>query len=188
MDWFRVYSELRTDPKLRRVARVTGESKLTVVGAWVTLLCLANDSPERGQLLISAGMPFLAEELIAELDLDSERGQRLLDAFLDVNMLTLAEDGTYIITNWSKRQFNSDNSTGRVRRHRAKKQAESGPVWTSMLAPESEAPPETVAPDSEPVPESEAPVTAPLAPLPAPVSRKSSTFGCLPSTNWTKRG
>ena len=43
--WFRFYSETLRDRKLERIARVTGQPRALIIGVWVTILSLANDSP-----------------------------------------------------------------------------------------------------------------------------------------------
>ncbi len=123
LPWFRLYHELLTDRKIERVCRMTQQPKALVVGTWVTLLCLANDSPQRGTLLVSEEMPVTDDELGYETGLDPVTLGKLLNAFMDCNMLSKAS--AYTITNWDARQFDSDNSTARVRRHRARKRAKS---------------------------------------------------------------
>ena len=125
MPWFRIYTELKDDPKIKRAMRLSGQPKYAIIGVWTTLLCLAGASPERGRLLISAEMPYTEEELFDECGIDPETGAAILAVLLDLRMLD-NQDGTYIIVAWDKRQFDSDNSTERVRKHRARKRAANG--------------------------------------------------------------
>ena len=118
--WFRFYSETLRDRKLERIARVTGHPKALLMGVWVTLLALANDSPERGILLLTDDIPLAFDDLCLETGTEPETLTPIVDRFLAMEMLSF-EDGIYFITNWSKRQFKSDSSVERVQRYRARK-------------------------------------------------------------------
>lgn len=120
MPWFRVYSEAIHDRKLRRVARQTSQPWPLVFGAWVGMLCLANESPQRGRILIGEDMPMEHDEIAEELQLDMSTYRTLWRAFEEAGMV--ADNGNGVtICKWEERQFKSDNSTERVRRHRRKK-------------------------------------------------------------------
>lgn len=121
--WFRFYSETLTDRKIDRICRITEQPKVVIIGAWSILMALANDSPIRGILLLTEDMPFTLEELADEMGLPVNMALSILDEFERFDMLH-QNDGTYYLTNWDKRQFTSDSSTERVRRHRERKQEE----------------------------------------------------------------
>ena len=123
LSWFRFYGEARTDMKISRVCVLSKQPKGLVMGAWTILLCLASDSPERGQLLISEDMPVTIEEIIFEIGIDDEAGKALINAFIKVDMLTLEGD-IYGISKWNDRQYSSDSSTNRVRRFRKRQRQE----------------------------------------------------------------
>lgn len=121
--WFRFYNEALNDPKLKRIVILTKQPKALINGVWVGLLCLASESPVRGELLISENMPYLMEEIIEVVGVDYEIGELIIDHLIKLEMVSLV-DGVYLITRWAERQPKSDNSTERVRRHRAKKAKE----------------------------------------------------------------
>jgi hypothetical protein len=121
--WFRFYSETLTDRKIDRVCRASCSCKALVIGAWATILVLANDSPERGILLLTDDIPFTVEDLAGEFDVELEKAQSLIREFHRFAMLHTDETGAMHVTNWNGRQFTSDNSTERVQRFRAKKKA-----------------------------------------------------------------
>jgi hypothetical protein len=50
MPWFRSYSEALSDPKITRISGSMQLPKAHVLGVWLTLLAMANRSPERGCL------------------------------------------------------------------------------------------------------------------------------------------
>ncbi len=116
MPWFRSYSEILSDRKIVRICRITNQPKVIVVGLWITLLALANDSPERGKLLLTKGIPYSIDDIIAESEIPKEDVIKLLDAFRGMDMI----NGKNIIeiSNWKKRQFKSDDGTKRVQAFR----------------------------------------------------------------------
>jgi DnaD/phage-associated family protein len=118
MPWFRVYSEILDDRKIKRICKRTGLSKAMVIGTWVCLLALASDSPERGSLIISGGMPYTVDEIADELGIDYDTTENLLHEFIAMNMIAVGD--TMAICNWGKRQYKSDSSMERVRRFREK--------------------------------------------------------------------
>jgi hypothetical protein len=120
--WFRVYSELVDDRKLTRAARETGLSRMAVLGAWTGLLCLANDSPERGRLLLTETAPLTLAEIAETMGTDTNELDPIITAFVGLGMVTWDGD-TLVVCQWSERQFESDSSTERVRRYR-ERQAE----------------------------------------------------------------
>jgi len=116
MPWFRVYSDILDDKKIKRIARKTGQSKALIIGFWIGLLAIANQGPERGELCLAEGLPIDIEDLIDELGLSEEIVEQLLKAFRAMKMIDGGE--TMIISNWEKRQFASDSSTERTRKYR----------------------------------------------------------------------
>ena len=81
MPWFRVYSEILHDNKIRRICRKTGHAKALVLGFWVCMLSLASESPSRGTLSISEDIPLTVEDLEDETGLPREIIAQLIDEF-----------------------------------------------------------------------------------------------------------
>lgn len=120
--WFRFYSEALSDRKITRVCAITRQPKYAILGMWAGLLSMANDSPERGVLLIGGDLPLTLEEIFYELGFDPETGQRIIEAFIEVGMVSV-DDDIYSITNWDARQFASDSSNDRVKAYRERQRA-----------------------------------------------------------------
>ena len=120
-----MYTEVLTDSKIGKVCQMTAQPLATVLGVWVALLCRANDSPERGTLLIAANYPVTIEDLAMQCGIDIDTVEAILEKFKSLCMI-VQEAGVYHVTNWDKRQFSSDVSTPRVRKHRAGEVDESG--------------------------------------------------------------
>jgi hypothetical protein len=105
--WFRLYSEALNDPK---VQALPGD----LFKAWINLLCLANaDKSGQGQL------PPL-EEIAFHLRLPLEETDRLINELIGRKLLDRTAEGWIVPHNWSGRQFKSDTSAERMRRHREK--------------------------------------------------------------------
>lgn len=120
--WFRLYSEMLSDRKVARAARMAGCERATAVGVWVGMMCLASESSERGRLLLAPGVPFTGPDIAEEVGCAETTVAGLLDAFERLEMVT--RDGDVLaIVHWNERQYESDKSTARVRRHRARKRS-----------------------------------------------------------------
>jgi hypothetical protein len=121
LPWFRAYHESAFDPKFDIAASQTGLHHLIVFGAWWKLLCLAGASPIRGTLNVTAMKRFSNDDVAAMLRLSNEDCNKLLEAFIGLDMLDVdKKTKTISIRNWDKRQFGSDSSTNRVKKYREK--------------------------------------------------------------------
>lgn len=145
LPWFRLYTEILDDKKIKRVCRVTGECKALVIGVWVILLALANDSDESGRLFISEGTPYALSDLSDETGLAVETLESIMNEFAKLGMLELCEDETLQISKWNSRQYKSDNSKTRVDKFReSQKQICNGDVTLQdRYSNNSVTPPET---------------------------------------------
>jgi DnaD/phage-associated family protein len=121
LPWFRFYSEALNDRKMSRAVRISGQPKATVMGVWLVLLCLANDSPERGKLMLGEDLWLEEDEIMAETGLDMVTFGKIISAFQQLNMLAVGRG--YELPNWGKRQYKSDNSSARVAAYRERKKA-----------------------------------------------------------------
>lgn len=114
MPWFRFYSEAVGDKKLRHLARSVKKTPAEVLGIWCIILSLANESPIRGTLMITEDSPATVDDIS---DLAGCNVSETLQELLRNDMVTVVE-GVICVVAWDKRQFASDNSTERVRKHR----------------------------------------------------------------------
>lgn len=103
MKWFRLYSELRHDPKVQLLDPLAFK-------CWINLLTLANDGTPRGRIK-PALIPY-------ELRMDAKRAEKMVAYFLEQELLE--RDGEFLVPHgWDSRQFASDNVTERSRQHRS---------------------------------------------------------------------
>jgi DnaD/phage-associated family protein len=136
MPWFRFYSETRMDMKILRIARDTGLNCMEVMGAWTVLLCIANQSPIRGELYVTTLKRYTLEDVTDAFFTTRETAKMLMDAFIEMEMVGVKNDA-FCITNWDKRQRKSDTSIERVRAFRQKKQDEDDTCNVTETLPSS---------------------------------------------------
>lgn len=113
MRWVRLYTEITHDRKLRRLPA-------TERWLWVTMLCLASKSPVPGTLLLSKDVPVTVDDLADAAAIPRDDVASGIENFKRQKMLE-EDSGVYRLINWDKRQFVSDSSTERVRKHRGKR-------------------------------------------------------------------
>lgn len=111
--WVRLYTEITRDRKLRR-------HPAPIRWAWITVLCMAKESPFPGTLLLSESVPVTIEDIADEAAIDVEEARQAIAVFKEQCMLT-ETDGVYSLINWAERQYESDNSAERTRQYRERK-------------------------------------------------------------------
>ncbi len=148
--WFRLYSnDLLSDRKLNRVSAVLDIPKAAVRGVWLTLMAMANDSPERGTCLIAMDIPVSEREICDDCGLDWETFDAILAEFEVLGMIERGE--CLVLPNFLKRNPPSDSSAERVRRYRARQKQQDVTVTETLQSQASN----TTESDPESDPESE---------------------------------
>ena len=143
MQWFRWWTGTCSDPKFALIAQRARQPKAVVLAVWAAILEAACTEEDEGRFSTSP------EELALTLDLDVNVIKTTIKELRARKLLTRNR-----IAAWNKRQFPSDNSTPRTRKHRMnmRKKERSGNVsGTSQRtrvkrsgnAPETEAETET---------------------------------------------
>lgn len=115
IDWFRWHHGTVTDPKFQLVARRSGASLPDVLAIWAALLEAASQSTPRGSI-----GSFDPEAYDVLFNFPEPRSAAVLEALTERGLL---KNG--VLTAWEKRQpkreREADDSTERVRKHRAGK-------------------------------------------------------------------
>lgn len=145
LPWFRMYYESVHDIKFQIAARETGYSKIEIMGAWVIILCVAAESPVRGKLYVTFLKRYSVTDVTMLLGTDVTKAQKIIDSFIELDMLSVDEGGALAVCNWDNRQYTSDNSTARVQKHRAKKR----PCNVSVTPPDTESDTDTEEPSPD---------------------------------------
>lgn len=110
--WFRLYVETFTDLEIR-------SSPVAHRWVWMAMLGLARVSPVAGVLLDKAGGP-ISDAVLADFAAVPLREVRAATSrFVALGMVTKDSCGTYVVTKWDSRQFESDDVASRVAKHRA---------------------------------------------------------------------
>lgn len=126
--WLRLYAEFAHDPKVQIMPEAM-QRRL------VMLFCL-----QCSDVLVTLNIAEIAFQLrISEQELEETRKLFVAKGFIDDN---------WNLLNWSTRQYESDNSTARVRRFRGKKQNETFHV-TPNETPETKRAVTVTAPDTD---------------------------------------
>lgn len=108
--WFRFYVEAFADRKIRRL-------KPAQRWVWVAILGAARESHEPGKLYVAPGLPMTVTELADYAAVTEREAAQTLKAAESLAMIT-REGDLITVTNWDKRQFESDDVTKRTRDHR----------------------------------------------------------------------
>jgi hypothetical protein len=126
MRWFRFYDAVLDDPKVQQLSP-------ELFRIWVNLLCLS--SKNSGRLPPVSDIAFALRLRLATAK--SALAKLKLAGLID------ADENGLFPHNWEGRQYTSDSSTERVRRHREKKGNGSGNGYTDRFGNVSETPPDT---------------------------------------------
>lgn len=118
--WFRVYDDLVDDPK---VQRLSAENFRALINLW----CLAS----KGEGLLPP-----LEDIAFKLRVSEDKATRLLADLSKAGLLVNDETGTSP-HKWGARQFKSDVSNERVKRHRERQRNVTSPV--TVTPPDTEA-------------------------------------------------
>lgn len=131
--WFRFYVEAVHDRKLRRL-------KPEVRWLFVACLAAARQSPEPGWLLVGENDPMVWDDIVDYAHMPLKAVEVGMDALQDAGVIgfdTTRE--AWFVPNWDARQYESDNSTERTRKHRSKEQGRNVPTPFDGTTPETEA-------------------------------------------------
>lgn len=127
--WYRRYTGTVSDPKIAEAALVAECSKAVVIATWDMILESAAETNESGQFrATSRNVAATLGEQIATIE-------RVFSALESLEMI---ENG--IVLAWSRRQFQSDSSTERSRKHRALRNGNGGatPMQRCATPPDTE--------------------------------------------------
>lgn len=117
--WFRFYVETPSDPKIRRIPPAWR-------WLWTALLAAARKSPVPGVLLVTEGDPMTIADVADWAAMPEREVRKALDHFEAGSdpMLARSDEhgGAWVVPKFLARQFESDNSTDRTRKHRSKEQ------------------------------------------------------------------
>lgn len=112
MKWFRVYSEMFSDTKIRRLP-------VAHRWCWLAMLSIASQSKPRGVCMIADKTPATIEDIADYANIPVDECAAAIAVFVKREMVR-EDDGFYVICNWGKRQFASDDVTARTSKAKQK--------------------------------------------------------------------
>ncbi len=122
--WFRFYTEALSDRKLRRLTPAQR-------WLWVAVLGASRQSCVPGLLLVSGTEPMLVADLADLAGMTEKEVAVGIDAFVRSGMVDIdaewCPEPVWRVVNWKERQYESDVSTDRTRKHRSKERSNGVP-------------------------------------------------------------
>lgn len=109
--WFRFYTEALTDPKLRRLTPAQR-------WLWVAVLGAARQSPTPGVLMLTESEPLTCGDLADLAGMPEKATREGLGRLEELGLVAVDDDGAWSVPKWNDRQFESDDTTARTRKHR----------------------------------------------------------------------
>jgi hypothetical protein len=130
--WYRAYEGTVTDEKIIEAALIADVTRSVTIAAWHCVLESASKVGNCGSYDTSP------RRIAAILGEPTDKISGLFDAFSELGMVT---NGA--VSSWKKRQYHSDDSKERVRKHREKKRAETVAIEDVTQCNGDVTPPET---------------------------------------------
>lgn len=127
--WFRFYGEALNDHKVQSLSP-------ELFKTWVNLLCVAS---------LNNGLFPSVDRLAFELRVSAHEMQSRLDDLILAGLIDVRSDRQLEPHNWSERQWKSDDSKERVRKHRALKRQRNDDVTVTVTSPDTESDTDTEA-------------------------------------------
>ena len=102
VQWIKFYIDIFDKRKIKKLRRLPAGNDLLLI--WVMLLAMAGKCNAGGHIYITPTVPFQEDDLADELDFDVNTIRLALQAFSELGMISLSDDGFIYISNWEKYQ------------------------------------------------------------------------------------
>ena len=102
LSWLKLDVNILDDTKIKIIRKYPGGNDLVVL--WIGLMCLAMKSDEKGRIYIADGIPYDAQALAGEFDLEIKTIELGLSVFAKYKMIDIAEGGVIEIINFARHQ------------------------------------------------------------------------------------
>lgn len=120
--WFRMYDEMLDDPKVQMLSP-------ELFKTWINLLAVASRNN---------GILPTVEKLSFALRVSKHEMQSRIEELVLAELIDIRADKKLEPHNWQQRQWKSDDSAERVRKHRASKQSRNDDVTVTVTPPEAD--------------------------------------------------
>lgn len=119
MPWLKLYTEIRTDPKMQSLSDLEFRT-------WVNVLCLSAESKVRLVICIEEGLAYPIEGLARTLFISTDELSSCLNKFKKLRMIDVDQDGIIEVIHFDDRQYGKPSDkpeevAKRVSKHRGKK-------------------------------------------------------------------
>lgn len=100
--WIKFYIDMFDKWKIKKIRRLPSGNDILLI--WVMLLAMAGKCNARGMIYITESTPFTVEDLAEELNFEVNTIRLALQAFVEYNMISIADDGVIFVVGWEEHQ------------------------------------------------------------------------------------
>ena len=100
--WIKLYIDMFDKLKINKIRRLPDGDRILLF--WVMLLATAGKCNAGGGIFITERVPFTEDDLADEFDFDAGTIKLALKAFVEMDMISIDEEGFIFVSNWDKYQ------------------------------------------------------------------------------------
>lgn len=103
VQWIKLYIDMfNNNRKTNKIRRMPDGDRILLF--WIMLLATAGNCNAGGMIFITERVPFTEQDLAGEFDLEEDLIEHALQAFADLDMISIDDEGFIFIRNWEKYQ------------------------------------------------------------------------------------
>ena len=102
VQWIKIYLDMFDRRKINKIRRLPAGNDILLF--WVMLLVTAGKCNAGGMIYITERVPFTEEDLADEFDFDAGTIKLALQAFVELDMISIDNEGFIEVCNWEKYQ------------------------------------------------------------------------------------
>ena len=144
VQWIKLYLDIfDANQKIKKLRRLPAGSDIVLI--WIMLLVKAGRCNAGGHIFITENIPYTVEDLADEFKFDVSTIKLALNAFCELNMIAVDDEGFIFITGWEEYQSVDklaeirEQTRKRVAKCREKKLLSSGSVTSNVTVTECNA-------------------------------------------------
>lgn len=102
VQWIKLYIDMFDKRKINKIRRLPDGNSILLF--WVMLLATAGKCNAGGMIFITERVPFTEEDLADEFDFEVSTIKLALKAFVELDMISIDDEGFIEVSNWEKYQ------------------------------------------------------------------------------------
>jgi predicted phage replisome organizer len=102
VQWIKLYIDMFDKRKINKIRRLPDGDRILLF--WVMLLATAGKCNAGGMIFITERVPFTEEDLADEFDFEASTIKLALQAFVELDMISIDDEGFIAVSNWEKYQ------------------------------------------------------------------------------------